>query len=114
MKTAIGEYSDGRTSVMFFCPGCNVPHAITVGTWTWNGDRDAPTFSPSLLSKRWGYPYGIDPEPDETQEPSQQICHNFVTDGKIQFLTDSTHHLAGQTVEIPEWPYGPDGSLDED
>ena len=25
---------------------------------------------------------------------------------RIQFLTDSTHHLAGQTVDLPEWPYG--------
>lgn len=33
------------------------------------------------------------------------LCHSFVTDGRIQFLTDSTHELAGQTVDLPEWPY---------
>jgi hypothetical protein len=29
-------------------------------------------------------------------------CHSFVTDGRIQFLSDSTHALAGQTVDLPE------------
>ena len=28
-------------------------------------------------------------------------CHSFVTDGRIQFLSDSTHVLAGQTVDLP-------------
>jgi hypothetical protein len=32
------------------------------------------------------------------------VCHSFVTDGRIQFLNDCTHPLAGQTVDIPEWP----------
>jgi hypothetical protein len=32
------------------------------------------------------------------------VCHSFVTDGKIQFLSDCTHALAGQTVALPDWP----------
>ena len=32
------------------------------------------------------------------------VCHSFVTDGRIQFLADCTHALAGQTVDLPEWP----------
>lgn len=28
-------------------------------------------------------------------------CHSFVTDGRIQFLTDSWHSLKGQTVDLP-------------
>jgi hypothetical protein len=27
----------------------------------------------------------------------------FVTDGRIQFLGDCTHALAGQTVDLPDW-----------
>jgi hypothetical protein len=27
-----------------------------------------------------------------------------VTDGRIQFLSDSTHKLSGQTVDLPDWP----------
>lgn len=55
-------------------------------TWTWNESRDTPTLTPSLLTKY----------------SDAYVCHCFVTDGKIQFLTDCTHALAGQTVELPE------------
>jgi hypothetical protein len=34
------------------------------------------------------------------------VCHSFVTDGRIQFLGDCTHALAGQTVDLPEWTGG--------
>lgn len=29
-------------------------------------------------------------------------CHSVVTDGRIMFCTDSTHALAGQTVDMPD------------
>lgn len=38
-------------------------------------------------------------------------CHSFVRDGKWEFLTDSAHKLAGQTVPlppIPDWWFGDD------
>ena len=38
-----------------------------------------------------------------TKPPTPYACHSFVTDGRIQFLTDSTHTLAGQTVPLPAW-----------
>ena len=44
---------DGRA--MFWCPGCKQYHGPKVkgdGPWEWNGDRDKPTFSPSILV-RW-------------------------------------------------------------
>lgn len=30
------------------------------------------------------------------------VCHSFVRDGRIEFLSDCTHALAGQTVELSE------------
>ena len=71
------------------CPGCKVLHPIHVGEqhrirWDFNGNLDAPTFTPSLMVNQ-GY-------------PSQ--CHLFLTDGKIQFLSDCHHALAGQTVDM--------------
>lgn len=80
---------------LFDCPGCKMPHVVYVTThdrpsWTFNGDLDRPTFSPSV-SVQW-----------EEREESR-VCHSFVRDGKIQFLGDCTHSLAGQTVELPEW-----------
>jgi hypothetical protein len=81
--------------VGFWCPGCNRSHVLRVGgeqtpRWTYNGNPDAPTFTPSILA-RFHRPSGTD------------VCHSFVTDGMIQFLSDCTHELAGQTVPIPEW-----------
>ena len=83
--------------VLFECPGCGFPHSVYVNTsvhpcWTWNGSLDSPTFSPSI---KVTYPWG-DP-------PVDKVCHSFVTDGKIQFLGNCTHSLAGQTVPIPVW-----------
>jgi hypothetical protein len=77
---------------IFVCPGCNGgSHGVTVKggppCWTWNGDVNKPTVSPSLLIN---YSNG-------------QICHFFIRDGKIEYLGDCTHELKGQTVEIPDW-----------
>ena len=90
----------GPNGVMFWCPGCNSHHALIVrgpGAWGWNGSDTAPTFTPSVLSTYSGPDAGIDGAP-----PAR--CHSFVTDGRIQFLTDCTHDFAGQTVDLPEWP----------
>lgn len=79
----------------FHCPGCECGHMVRVAgeqpVWGWNGSMDAPTFTPSILVNRGSL------------NPGVPVCHSFVTLGKIQFLPDSTHKLAGQTVEIPEW-----------
>lgn len=87
----------------FQCPGCGYDHGLQIRQyveggnpqWTFNGDVDRPTFSPSLLIYKGSREEGI------TQ------CHSFIRDGKIEFLSDCLHSLAGQTVEIPEY-----GSMD--
>ena len=30
-------------------------------------------------------------------------CHSFVTDGKIRFLNDCTHEMAGETVDLEKF-----------
>ena len=87
--------------VMFWCPGCDGAHAVRVGEgtgpfWTWNGDADRPTFSPSVLVRYAGA---------DADKPGgcPSVCHSFVTDGRIQFLGDCTHALAGQTVDVPDF-----------
>lgn len=106
---ALGQAADG--SLMFFCDGCGEPHRLQVGTgpgvrWGYNGNPDAPTFTPSVLAK------GVQRLTDEEHEhlmagghvePRPFVCHSFVTDGRVQYLGDSTHHLAGQTVDLPDW-----------
>lgn len=32
------------------------------------------------------------------------VCHCFVRNGMIEFLSDCTHALAGQTVPVPDMP----------
>lgn len=81
---------DGR--LMWWCAGCDEPHAID-GTWSFNGDVDKPTFQPSVLVT--GY----------SRHSVERRCHTFVTDGRIQYLNDCSHSLAGQTLDMPEWPY---------
>jgi len=92
--------------LVFWCPGCKEAHRIQHGAgngprWTWNGSVDKPTFSPSVLVRT-----GRAVDPSFVSEPGDppEVCHSFVTDGRIQFLADSAHELAGQTVDLPEFP----------
>lgn len=81
--------------VCVHCPGCGTWHPFRVRgkgpSWSWNGDENAPTFSPSMLV-------------NQHHEPSR--CHSFVENGQIRFLSDCHHDLKNQTVDLPE--------LDED
>lgn len=107
----------------FWCPGCGHAHAITYGGngWSWDGNVERPTFSPSILVRNGHYADGKRGEENgcwctyNAEHPNDPsiftcgICHSFVKDGQIQFLGDCTHALAGQTVPIPPWPHGAGG-----
>jgi hypothetical protein len=84
----------------FWCPGCDTCHVVRVAEpspWGFNGDGDKPTFTPSVLVRYPGEDAGQNGAPPA-------ICHSFVIDGRIQFLGDCTHALAGQTVDLPDFP----------
>ncbi len=81
--------------------------------WTWDGNEDAPTISPSILvtsghhAPGWTGPncwctYNA-AHADDPSGFACERCHSFVREGNIQFLADSTHALSGQTVPVPEW-----------
>lgn len=101
--------------VAFVCPGCGRRHKLRVDgdgspRWSFNGDLDRPTFTPSILARReeWTPPVMGENLAEWKRAPWPQtkvmtICHSFVTDGRIQFLSDCTHALAGQTVDLPYW-----------
>lgn len=92
-----------RRRAYIFCPACyeqskkdypddsrfwinSALHCLIVageGAWEFNQDYDRPTFTPSLL-----------------MHGEVEICHSFIADGKIQYLMDCTHAMAGQTVEL--------------
>lgn len=71
---------------IFWCAGCECVHGIDAG-WSFDGDLVEPTISPSILSQ------------------GQTRCHSFVRKGRIEYLLDSEHALAGQTVRMipPPW-----------
>ncbi|MEI8289804.1 MAG: DUF6527 family protein [Verrucomicrobiota bacterium] len=41
--------------------------------WTWNGDVEKPTVKPSVLTRSHDF-----------------VCHSFINDGVMQFLSDTT------------------------
>lgn len=159
----IVEYSGARPGkqVWTWCPGCNSLHPFTIEappgvageqlnrgvTWEWDGNLDAPTFSPSLLvhsavhlcegehdpevcedpegcearSHLMGWRredgtinWKANPEttdevhghanPEHTRNPAWGSCHSFLRAGRWEFLDDSAHGLAGQTVDMVPLP----------
>ena len=100
-KVLLGE----RGSVTFWCPGCDGAHAIQHGEgsgprWGWNGSKDRPTFTPSV---KVTWPANPNAGEEFKEWRTERICHSFVTDGRIQFLSDCTHELSGKTVDLPDW-----------
>lgn len=103
----IRDWPEGYGLITFWCPGCEAGHTVSFGdhnTWTFDGDVHKPTFTPSVLSR--GHPRSFDPaRPDhDGPVPDMPTCHSFVTAGRIQYLNDSTHSLAGQTVDMVPLP----------
>lgn len=87
---------EGEKFYAFHCPGCECGHQIPVTgnrKWSWNGSLGSPTFQPSIFVNQG------------SSNPGSPVCHSYVTEGKIHFLPDCTHKLAGQIVEIPDWNY---------
>lgn len=89
--------------VAFMCPGCKELHQVIVEgegrpRWDFNDDYDRPTFTPSILVR---YPANPGATEEFIEWRTERVCHSFVRDGRIQFLGDCTHALAGQTVELP-------------
>ena len=87
----------------FHCPGCEEEHAVPVRgpkAWTWCGDLVAPTLTPSILVRN-----GHATVPDRR-------CHSFVTAGRIRYLSDCTHALAGKTVDLGSTQPTPSATLE--
>lgn len=100
-----------KQAVEFKCPGCGDMHTLTVrphlnasgSGWTFNGDLERPTIDPSINATCGPI---TDPEHRVNAKgwnaAGMKICHSFVRAGRIQFLPDCTHSLAGTTVDLPE------------
>lgn len=100
VETNIGPVDESR---YFKCPGCKGLHSVRVkgkgAVWGYNWNDNSPTFSPSLLVR---YPANPNATPEFKEWYKERVCHSFIREGKIQFLNDCTHKLAGQTVELKD------------
>ena len=106
--------SDGM--VAFYCPGCECSHMVDPKRWAVDMEND--TIHPSvLIHENWTMPDDWDPETAPKDSDDNFItqgngkilgaiktprCHSFVRNGKIQYLNDCTHALAGKTVDMEE------------
>ncbi|MCE9559262.1 MAG: ammonia monooxygenase [Armatimonadetes bacterium] len=99
-------------TLMFWCPGCDEAHGVPVEglkAWGWNGSVDTPTLTPSIIVKsKWPMVDGemVHPFKYKGEYPcdnGEHVCHSFVRGGRIEFLGDCSHELAGQTVDLPDW-----------
>jgi len=79
-----------HTQYLYMCPGCDCEHAFSLksegGHHYFNMDLENPTVSPSLVQN---FSKG-------------HVCHSFIKDGMIQFLSDCDHSLAGKTVKLQD------------
>ena len=88
----IKVHPNDPTMYMFWDVALDRPNAFYVRdqhpSWSWNGDYERPTVSPSIRLIHTG----------------NQVDHLFIRDGKIQYLNDCTHELAGKTVDMVDFP----------
>lgn len=83
--------TDLEPVLIFWCPACGSRHRISVapGRWTWNGDENSPTFSPSV-KVQWNF----------GEERTPNVCHFNVEAGVIHYLHDSTHSMRDQKIPM--------------
>lgn len=99
--------------IAYRCP-CGDAHYVTRPRWTWNGDLERPTFTPSVLVTTGHYiplerndgscwcTYNAE-HPDDPAPFGCYRCHSYVRDGVVEFLADCTHALAGKSVPLGDW-----------
>lgn len=80
-------------------PSCFWVKPYNGATWTWNGDCDNPTVNPSILNTSNGH---TNFETGVVTKPWRN--HIFIRNGKIEYLSDCTHNLAGKTVDMVDFP----------
>src|SRR6266550_7162216 len=100
LQTVVGIDHRAR-SHWFWCPACDQAHAIHTRLpetrsdypgplWDWDGNGTAPTFGPSIAADLG----------------NGKRCHSYIKAGQWEFLSDSSHALAGKTVpmvSVPDW-----------
>jgi len=113
MKARLFDKEKGTVAIN--CPGCKCQHYLNVDPkngrpcWGFNQNYERPTFTPSLLVRSGKYVgddkwyNSLDEEHRKFVDETSMICHSFIRDGKIQFLSDCLHELKNQTVDLIDY-----------
>lgn len=87
---------------LHWCPGCKHAHPINVekpnhcnAKWSFNGDVDAPEFSPSINIVGSCHYFIRRGRVDQQENPTMSY---------IDFCSDSRHEYAGKAVPLPAYP----------
>jgi hypothetical protein len=82
-------------TIAHYCPGCDELHHFAIDKpfsngchWTIAGDLERPTFHPSM----------------DVGRATNMRCHYIVTAGRIRYLGDCHHDLAGTTIDMQNIP----------
>lgn len=81
----------GDKGYVFWCPACKEYHRIT-DSWYIRYDHEFITVRPSIRVKCDGYWSG--------REFKSLNCHLFITNSRLEYLSDCTHEMAGMTVDM--------------
>lgn len=96
MNDKVYEVKDGDKTTGYIITSPDTGQDIMFDNrWTFNGDFEHPTFWPSMV---------VD---IKHEVPSDGLVreHFFVRNGKIQYLRDCNHEMAGQTVDMIRCSY---------
>jgi len=104
----------------YWCQGCEEVHGVRTdgpnAIWGFDGNLEAPTFTPSVLTMSGHYvsshkpgdkcwcTFAVEFPTRAATAPKCSRCHTFIRGGMVQFLGDCTHALAGQTLPLPDLP----------
>lgn len=101
MRRGTGRY-------FHWCPACEEMHPLPDG-WKFNGSLDRPTFTPSFKQSFSKPIAGNGVAPGSV---ALLVCHYIITDGLIQFCSDSWHKRS-DIVAMPPLPKAADPFLIE-
>lgn len=102
LRRAVGAYAH-------WCPGCEEMHPLPDAGWTFDGNLEAPTFTPSFkhtgletekVEGRWTGNWVR----DAAGNPRPVCCHYTLTAGQLHFHEDCTHALRSSVVPLPLLP----------
>ena len=118
LRTTVAPDGDRYDTLVFWCPGCERmgkdgekyggAHALPISgdaskrpVWHFDGNLEAPTLEPSILSRLGHRHEWVD---GEFKDVGLFVCHSFLRAGVFDYLPDCTHEYVGQKVSMPPLP----------